>query len=408
MLKIVLLILVLVLFILSSIFSGSETAYTAISPAKVQHMVENEHRFARLIQKQTKRYNNTLASILIGNNIVNVLSSIIMSYLITKYVTDDDVLALVISTAIVTPIIVLFGEIAPKILAKSYPEIYLKTFCIFIEFVYWVTFIFAYPLGKLGKKALITNSEDEIKTMVDIAKTEGVLQSGESFLVQKALDLDSTKVSQHYIKLKDVVSMDYRTNIKQAIEVFKDTNYSRIPVTKNGEFIGIVLLKDLYYRERGKIVNYITTIPFISANSTLASGLEKIRKARAQMAFVVENNNSTEVMGIITIEDIIEELVGEIYDETDEKENIFKISLEKSHVQVDTKMKDVFKQLEFDDESISDEEWEMELGDWILLKAQRPRLTKNTRFVLENIAVFKVFELNKTKKEQSIIEIIRL
>ncbi|MFU2193110.1 DUF21 domain-containing protein, partial [Mycoplasma sp. 4079] len=118
---IVLCIVMLILFILSSIFSGSETAYSTVSPAKVYELVENEHRFGKLIDKQVKKYNQILSTILIGNNLVNVASSATMSYVLSKYLSDNDSLVVIISTLVVTPILVLFGEITPKLIAKNNP-----------------------------------------------------------------------------------------------------------------------------------------------------------------------------------------------------------------------------------------------------------------------------------------------
>ncbi|UWW00639.1 CBS domain-containing protein [Mycoplasmopsis felis] len=162
------------------------------------------------------------------------------------------------------------------------------------------------------------------------------------------LSLDSTKVLSHYIKLKDVTTLSYKANVSEAIHLFKETNYSRIPVEQNDQLIGILLLKDIFHLKKGKIINYIKRVPLISSNSILSSALEKMRAARAQMGFVVENNNSTDVIGIITIEDIIEEIIGEIYDEYDDDEKIYEISLEKSRVWGDTLIGELFKQLELD------------------------------------------------------------
>ncbi|TNK83910.1 hemolysin C [Mycoplasmopsis pullorum] len=397
-------IVVLLFFILSAIFSGAETAYTSISMAKVHTMVENNEARAKLIHKQLKRYNQILTTILIANNIVNIGSATLTSFILNQLI-GSGALVTIVTTALVTPILVIFSEIIPKLLGKSHPVKYLQIFGYFIEFIYWVLWIFAYPLGKIGKKVYITNSEDELKKMIEIARNEGVLQSGESLLAQNALDLDSTKVSQHYLRLKDVTTIDYRASVQDALELFKETNYSRIPVVKKYELIGIIMLKDLYHLKRGKIINYIIHVPFISANSVLTSALEKLRRARVQMGFVVENNNSTRVLGIITVEDIIEELVGEIYDETDEAESIFEISLEQSEVHANVKVKDVFKQLDIDDDTLDDEDYELTLGKWMLKMTNKQKLNKNLRFNLDKVASFKVIQSKNKENKVAIIGI---
>lgn len=407
--KIILLVVLILLFLLSSIFSGSETAYTSISAAKVMQMVESKERGAKLVQRHLKKYNQVLSTVLIGNNIVNISSSTLTSLLLSQIILNDQGLVAIVATLVVTPIIVLIGEIMPKMIAKANPFFYLKNFSWLIEFFNWVFFIIAYPISKLGKKVYITNSEDELKTMIDIAKEEGVLQKGESLLAQNALDLDSMKVTQHYVKLKEVVTIKYNSSIEEALEVFKDSNYSRLPVeSKDGKLIGIVILKDIYHLKRGKVIDFIKSVPYISANSILSSALEKMRYAKAQMAFVVENNSSTDVIGIITIEDIIEELVGEIYDETDEVEDIYEISLEKSRVKSNALMKDIFKQLELDIDKLDEDELNLTLSEWMLNRSKRVRLIKNLKYTFEDVATFKVIETKNKNNKYAVIEVNRL
>ncbi|SGA31456.1 hemolysin [Chlamydia abortus] len=127
--------------------------------------------------------------------------------------------------------------------------------------------------------------------------------------------------------------------MQEVLEKFKETNYSRIPIEKDDNLIGIVHLKDIFYLQKGNILNYIKTVPTVSANSILSVALEKMRDSRAQIAFVVNNNSSDKVIGIITIEDIIEEIVGEIYDEFDNDETIYEISLEKCRAKGNVEMK---------------------------------------------------------------------
>ncbi|UWV82532.1 CBS domain-containing protein [Mycoplasmopsis cynos] len=229
------------------------------------------------------------------------------------------------------------------------------------------------------------------------------------FWAQKALDLDSTKVSSHYIKLKDVTSIKFKANIQEAFRFFKETNYSRLPIEKDGQLIGILLLKDIFYLKRGKIINYMKLVPTVSANSILSSALEKMRSARAQMAFVTENNNGSEIIGIIvTIEDIVEEIIGEIYDEYDDEEKIYEISLEKSRVEDDVIMWDLFKQLEIDESLLEDSEEDLKvLAKFLILKTKKTKLYKNTRYVLKNKVAFKVLESN-LKNKKAIIEVSKL
>ncbi|WP_268809187.1 CBS domain-containing protein [Mycoplasmopsis citelli] len=146
----------------------------------------------------------------------------------------------------------------------------------------------------------------------------------------------------------------------------------------------------------------------MSANSLLSSALDKLRKARAQMGFVVENNNSTKVKGIITIEDILEEIVGEIYDEHDNDEQIYELSLETSEVNSDLFVYDVFKQLDIEVSLLNQTEEELTLEQYLLLKTGDKKLYKKTSYTLDNKYQFKVISLAKDKKSHSIIEINKL
>lgn len=396
--------ILIILFLLSSIYSGCETAYSTLPKSKIYEMVENKETSNKLISKHYNKYNRILTTILIGNNLVNVISSVLMGVFLGKLFTDET-LIIIISTAIVTPLLVIFGEITPKLLARKNPKKFLQIFSWWIDLNYWVFWILTWPIHKLSKDVYITNSEEDLKSIINLAQSEGVLQTGESLLAKNALDLDSTKVLSHYIKLKEVTTLSYKANVNEAIHLFKETNYSRIPVEQNGQLIGILLLKDIFHLKKGKIINYIKRVPLISSNSILSSALEKMRAARAQMGFVVENNNSTDVIGIITIEDIIEEIIGEIYDEYDDDEKIYEISLEKSRVRGDTLIGELFKQLELDPSLLEENEEQLTLYHWFAKKINKPKLYKTSKYTLKDKVSFKVLETNKNKESETLIEV---
>lgn len=405
-LYIIWLLVLIILLTFSAIFSSCETAYTSVGAAKIEIMAENKVRGFKLIKKQHKFFNRTLGTILIANNLVNILSSVLFSYILSLASIKSEH-QVIISTLVMTPIIVLFSEIVPKVVAKAHPIGVIKSFYWFIEMLYWIFLPLTFPISKIGKKIYITNTEEEVKNLIDIAKDEGVLEVAESSMVQNALDLDSTKVSQHYIKLKNVDYVNWKSTIPEILEKFKETNYSRLPIERNDNFIGIVHLKDIFHLQKGNVMNYVKTVPIVSANSILTIALEKMRKARAQMAFVVNNNSSDKIIGIITIEDIIEEIVGEIYDEFDDDEQIYEVSLEKCLAKGIVKMKDLWKQLEFKDMfdfELDEVEEEMILSDWLNLKLGH-NIRFNSKFEYNDKISFKVVEKQTNKKKQDIIEI---
>ncbi|ENY69875.1 hemolysin family protein [Mycoplasmopsis arginini] len=404
-----LLIISLILLLVSSgIFSATETAYTSLSKAKIETMIEKKVKGHKIIEKQHNFFNRTLGTILIANNLVNIASSTLLAYLLTQAFGASKVgLASIISTIVMTPIIVLFAEIIPKLIAKRYPEKTVKSFYWFIEMLYWIFIPITYPISKIGKKIYITNTEEDVKSLLNIAQDEGVLEFKESVMAQNVLDLDSTKVSQHYIKMKNVDFLSSKATMQEALAMFKETNYSRIPVEKDGDLIGILLLKDIFFLQRGNILNYIKSVPRVSANSILSVALEKMRQSRAQMAFVTESNNDDKAIGIITIEDILEEVVGEIYDEYDNDEQIYEISLERCEAKGTVLMKTLWKQLELDqylDYELDDKEKNQTLSAWLETKKGHA-LRKNSKFELDEKITFKVLEKKNKDQKYDYIEI---
>ncbi len=160
-------------------------------------MVNNKEFGAKLIKKQHKFFNQLLSTILICNNIVNIALSAITSYLLSVWwlanLHEVNKYNVIISTVILTPIVVLFGEILPKLAAKKYPVAVSKTFCYVLQAFYYIFWLFTYPVSKIGRNIYITNTEQDVKGLIDIAQNEGVLETNESIMAQNALDLDSTQ-----------------------------------------------------------------------------------------------------------------------------------------------------------------------------------------------------------------------
>ncbi|QSF13585.1 CNNM domain-containing protein [Mycoplasma sp. Mirounga ES2805-ORL] len=398
--QIIYLISIILLLVFSGVFSASETAYTSLNLGKVETLIDQKKIGAKLIKKQYKNFNHTLTTILICNNVVNIASSTLTTIFLQKINVPANILPW-ISILAITAIVVIFGEILPKLIAKAYPVKVARVFCFPLEILFHLLWPITFPLGLMGKKIYITNSEEDVKNLIDVAQNEGVLEANESIMAQNALDLDSEKVKKHYIKLKDVSYIPSNSSLKDAFEIFKVTNYSRLPIEKDGEFIGIVHLKDIFFLQKGKVINYLKTIPYVSANSNLSSALEKMKLKRAQMAFVTQSNQSSKVIGIITIEDILEEVVGEIYDEydDDELEDFFEISLELYRVSSHVLMKDIIKTLEIELD-IDESELKLSLHEWLSTKIEG-NVIKNSKYSQNNIT-FKVLTSpgagDKTKK----------
>ncbi|MEA4115586.1 CNNM domain-containing protein [Mycoplasma sp. 744] len=396
---IVTIILLIILIIASSMFSAAETAYTSLNLGKVETLISNKNNFTnKLIKKQYLAFNQVLVTILICNNIVNIASSAILSWIlsITLGGTNLENYIALLSTAVMTPIIVLFGEIIPKLIAKSHPIYTSKTLCYPLLFFYYLFWPFTYPISKIGKKIYITNTEEDLKNIIDVAQNEGVLETNESIMAQNALDLDSVKVKKHFVKLKDITFVEVDNNISRVLEVFAETNYSRLPVkNKENDFIGIILLKDIFTLQKGNISKYIKTVPTLSSNISLSKALEILRSNKVQMGFVTENNSSKEIIGLITIEDILEEIVGEIYDEYDEEEweYLEEISLELYKANSKIKIKTIEKEIEVDLDLSKDEE-KLTLAKW-LEKRTNKKISKSLNYSVNGI------NFSKAKKTSS-------
>jgi CBS domain containing-hemolysin-like protein len=253
-----------------------------------------------------------------------------MTYLLTNLFGIKSSFVAIISTAIMTPIIVIFGEILPKIIAKKYSYSYLKKICYTIEILNKIFFPITFPLSKITLQSKITNSESELKSLISIAKKEGVIEENEAELASRALDMDSTKINLLMTKKEDIISIKNTANIGEAKKIFYKTGHSRILVKKKNKYIGIIILKDLLFEEENKPINkYILEAPEVSQYIYASKALEEMRKHKVHLLIVKSKQESKRIVGILTVEDILEVLVGEIYDEHDDNLDIHEIAHDK-------------------------------------------------------------------------------
>ncbi|WP_027334464.1 CNNM domain-containing protein [Mycoplasma elephantis] len=393
--EIIYLVILVVLIILSAIFSGAEMAYSSVNPGQLQAKIKANVLGSKLIKKHINKFNMILSTILIGNNIVNIGSSTLFSIILSKNFTNDTTIAL-ISTGLLTPIIVIFGEITPKIIAKAHPFGYLRIICFFIEFWFWIFWPFTFLLSQISRKALVTNTENELKHTLDIAAKEGVLDKDEAIIANNALDLDSQKVSKHYIKINEIDYVPHSATIKDVKNIIKNTYFSRIPIIKDEQFVGIIHIKDIFdANDTDSVMKYIKSAPLISSNSSLSSALDKLRQDKSQMGFVVKNNSSTDTIGLITVEDILEELVGEIYDEFDEEEDITEWSTDRFQIKPHTPLKNVSRAININIETTDDD---ISFINWIKNQVNDKHITRALRFTYKDLFTVKVVGVTKNKE----------
>lgn len=314
-----------VLLMLSAFFSATETAYTSFSTVRMRRMALKK-RSARLALKLSEDYNKILTTLLLGNNIVNIAGSTISTLLFIKMLGGE--MGPTISTVVLTAVVVIFCEITPKTVAREAPE----SFALFAAYpLAALTYLF-YPLNLLfglwkklvlkilrldKKKPKIT--EEEFKLLVSDVADDGVLNANEHDLITKSLRFDDLHVGSCMIPLDRVITVEARENSRLVYKLFRETNFSRIPVYKGtkGNIIGILYRADFYENllaGRRDFDNIIRPVSFTTTDVKVSELLKRMQAMREHMMIVGTRGNA---LGLITREDMVEELVGDIDDKYD-------------------------------------------------------------------------------------------
>jgi len=388
-----------ILIFLSALFSAAETAYSSVSKVKINSEVSNKKRSAILIQKHYKSFGWTLSTILIANNLVNIAASTIITYILSSHISGNDAVATIISTFVMTPIIVIFGEIIPKLMAKKYSYGYLTKVVYVMEFFKWLFFPFTFFIRKMVVSAKVTHTEDEIANIIDLAKSERVLQKEEARLVKNALFIDSLNAKKIMIPRKEVSTIDINYPLEKVKDKFKETHFSRLVVVKNKRFIGILILKDVLTLEGDQWTSLIKKPSIISQHMIVTKVLETLRTEKLHMAFIVPKTGAKNVIGIVTIEDIMEELIGEIYDEHEKDIPIREISIDKHHVEGTASIKELSEVLSIEFENSTDNQ---SVREWVQSR-MRKRIKNGHIYTYDEKVIFKVIE--NSRKNGTIFEV---
>ncbi len=355
--------IIVVLLLFSAIFSASETAYNSVNKARLRSIADDGNKRAIMAIKISDNFDKALTTILIGNNIVNLTASALTTIFVSarfgiKYVAAG--------TAIITVVVIIFGEIIPKNLANEFPE----AFSLFIAYpLRWLMVLFApivWVLIKLknfvvylcgGENDQPSMTEEELKYIIDEIEDEGVLNEEESDLVKSALEFHDISISEILIPRVNVAAVDIEDSIEEIRDAFLSTHFSRLPVYEKtiDNIVGIIHQKNFFdmYLEGKRDINDILQKPlYIFGLTAISEIMREMQKTKNHMAIVVDQYGGTQ--GIVTMEDIIEELVGEIYDETDEEDNSFvKLDNENEYeVSGDFSIRDFLEKIELDDEEI--------------------------------------------------------
>lgn len=317
---------VVILVMCSAYFSATETAFTSLNTIRMKTWAENGDKRAARALAVGEDYDKLLSSILIGNNIVNITATTISTLLFTKiFVTYGAT----ISTVVITIVVLIFGEISPKSVAKEFPE----RFAMFSAPILRVIIVVLTPLNFLFSmwKKLLSKifkpsgddgiTEEELMGIVDQAESEGGLDAHEGDLIRASIEFNDLDVSDILTPRVDLVAVDEESTMQEVGALFVENGYSRLPVYHEtiDNIIGVVHQKDFYKaRVRGedRLAMIKSPVVYTTPNTKIFKLLRILQMNKVHMAVVVDEYGGTE--GIVTLEDILEELVGEIWDEHDE------------------------------------------------------------------------------------------
>ena len=312
------------LVICSAFFSASETAYTSLNLVRLKRIASDGDKRAAKVLKLAERYDNLLSTILIGNNIVNILASSLGTILFVKLIGNAGV---TVSTIVITIVVLLVGEITPKSIAKEHAETIALKFYPLLFLITKLFLPFNFLLGcwqKMIGKVVKPNeehgyTEEELITIVEEAENEGGIDAHESELIRSAIEFTDVAVEEILTPRVEVEAIDIDSNDDEIAEMFESGGYSRLPVYQEtiDNIIGVLHEKDFFLNRGKKSVRELMSAPtFVIETTKISDLLKLLQKNKAHMAVVVDEYDG--VLGIATMEDILEELVGEIWDEHDE------------------------------------------------------------------------------------------
>ena len=325
--SIFMLITVLFCILMSAYFSATETAFSSVNKIRLKTMAEDGNKKAARALKLADNYDSLLSTILIGNNVVNILASSLSTLLFIAMIKNQS-LATTLSTVALTIVILIFGEISPKSIAKESPE----KFAMFSSPLISALMAIFTPLNwifKQWKKLLkcifkteeeVGITEEELISIIEEAEEEGNFEKSETDLIRSAIEFNELEVGDIFTPRIDITAIKSEATVDEIREVFKESGYSRLPVyTEDLDNItGILYYKDFFTKEFNSIESIMKPVIFVTKNRNVNELMNEFQEKKLHLAVVTDEYGST--AGIVTLEDIIEEIVGDIWDEHDDIE----------------------------------------------------------------------------------------
>lgn len=406
---------IILLVLASAFFSSTEIAYASINIARLKSRKQEKDTLSlNLACRIADDYDNTLSAILIGNNLANTASSAIATVIVLEMELPSWV-----ATIAMTLIILIFGEVIPKVLAKQLAE----PFCIITAIPIYLISVLLTPISFiitaftrfcsiLWKENISDSesvSEDDFENIIDIVEDEGVLDEEQCDLLQNALDFDEVLAYEIITPRVDMDALDIRDPYETNIKKIKECIYSRMPVYEDtpDEIIGILHLNRFYKEyveeDRVNIRELLHPVTFVHKTMPLPDVLEKMKETKTHMVVVLDEYGGT--MGILTMEDVLEQLVGEIFDESDEDEREFEC-IDDTHFEADGDMRiyDFFDEFDLDIEDEESMEDTATLGGWVTSMLEG-EIDEGDSFTFENL-IFTIKKADEKRIERISVEVL--
>jgi len=352
---------VILLLFLSAFFSASETAFSAANRIRIKNLAEENKKGARKALYIQENFDRTLSTILVGNNFVNILSTTLCGYLLVKVIFDP-VVYNILNTVVMTIIILIFGEIIPKSVAKNNPEKVALFLSPFLYVTMKILYVFCIPFSlmqkKLKKVSVKNNNptitESEFETIVETMEDEGVIDEQNADMIFGALKFNDVAVKDVMTPRVDVVCANISHGIEDIKRIFLKYQFSRLPVYEKSKdnIIGILNQKDFFSAIIGKkridLKKMLTPALYVSKNAKINNVMRLMQKEQKHMAIVSDEYGGTS--GIITMEDCFEEVFGEVYDEHDDSivNTISKLEDNKYLINADLSVEELFDFLQIE------------------------------------------------------------
>ena len=406
------------LLVVSAFFSASEIAFASVSSMRLKtRLQKKETTSLKLALKISDNYDNTLSAILMGNNLANNIASSVATVIVIGLLGEGYAW---VATLIITLLVLIFGEIIPKVLAKTFADrfsvaVAIPVYVLTIIFrpLSWLFLLIVNIASKLWSKNISdsdTVSEDDFENIIDIVEDEGVLDEESCDLLQNALDFDEILAYEIITPRVDMEALDIRDPYEINLKKILETTYSRLPVYEDtpDNIIGIIHLNRVYKRlvedEHISIRKLMLPVTFVHKTMPLPDVLEKMKETKCHMVVVLDEYGGT--MGILTMEDVLEQLVGEIWDETDDIEREF-VCIDETHFEAEGDMRiyDFFDEFDMDIEDDEDfEDDNTTVGGWVMTMLDGEAEEDGT-FVYENLKIT-VLESDDKRVEKIAVEVL--